>query len=104
MNAYRQGDVVIKKIEKLPDQEFKKKKELVLAEGEQTGHMHRIVKGKVELLVSMVNTVMFLKVLSDYATLFHEEHEDVVLPEGDYEVIIQREFDWFSEEVRRVVD
>jgi hypothetical protein len=28
--------------------------------------------------------------------LYHEEHEDVVLPKGDYEVRQQREYDWIA--------
>lgn len=101
MKCFRQGDVLIRH-GKLPE-EVELSKSLVLAEGEVTGHAHRIVQGNAQLFKTLAG-VMFLRVLSEHAKLFHEEHEDIDLPIGDYEIKIQREWDWFSEEVRRVAD
>lgn len=100
MKIYRQGDVVIKPSE-IPV--AKKDKSKTLAEGEVTGHAHRISKGRADIYKTLAGLI-FLKVLSDFATISHEEHEDINLPMGDYSVIIQREFDWYTEEVRRVAD
>jgi len=91
MNADRQGDVSIiaskprgRKLNRIADP--------VLARGEITGHAHRIIEGKVRLY-NMASGVLYLRVLSEFAKLYHEEHEDVILPKGDYEVRRQREFD-----------
>jgi hypothetical protein len=102
MKKFRQGDVVIQP-EKIPT-EATRKEGLVLAEGEVTGHAHRIVRGNAELYRDFVKGLLWMKVLSEYATLVHEEHEDIELPMGEYSVKIQREWDWFSEEVRNVAD
>jgi hypothetical protein len=66
--------------------------EPILARGEVTGHTHRIVEGQVRLY-QVAAGIMYLRVLSEFAKLYHEEHEDIVLPKGDYEVRQQREFD-----------
>lgn len=109
MKTYRQGDVVISKINTIPEIELKEKEDLILAEGEVTGHYHKIVDGKVKLMVAAAATkamfeVMILRVLSDQATLFHDEHESIILTMGDYEIKQQREWDWFNNEARRVLD
>jgi len=102
MEAYRQGDVVVTKAE-IP-KEATLSNTVVLAEGEATGHAHRIAKGKAQIYYQAVLGLMYLRVLSDHATIGHEEHEDMVLPRGEYHVHVQREYDWFNEIVRRVVD
>ena len=102
-NAYRQGDVIIKMIGANPGGEVKLLPHLTLAEGEATGHRHRITRGEAELY-QMATGLMYLKVLSDFATLFHEEHEEIELPKGDYEVSIEREYDWVEGLEKKVVD
>lgn len=101
MKVYRQGDVLIKPSKKI---DGKKKKDLVLAEGKMTGHSHRIISGEAALYMQATLGLLYLKVLSENAELYHEEHESIMLPMGEYEIIIQREFDWFNEETRKVVD
>ena len=93
MKAFRQGDVSILAV----------KGELVLARGELSGHAHRIVDGKASLH-RLPAGGLFLRVESRSARLFHEEHEDVRLPRGNYEIRQQREFDWFATGVRYVAD
>jgi hypothetical protein len=84
----RQGDVLIIPSEitatgsKLPH--------LILAEGEVTGHRHRISNGEAELFER--NGVLYLKVLSSTAILTHEEHAQVTIPQGNWEIRIQREY------------
>ena len=95
MNAYRQGDVSIMAVDGMPKQARKVKGELVLARGEVTGHAHRIVEGQA-FLYRIATGMLYLRVLSEFAKLYHEEHEDVILPQGDYEVRRQREFDPFA--------
>ena len=95
MKAYRQGDVSIVAADKLPKRMRRVKGEPILARGEVTGHAHRIVEGQVKLY-QLAMGVMYLRVLSEFAKLYHEEHEDVVLPKGDYQIRRQREFDPFA--------
>lgn len=85
---YRHGDVLISKVVEIKG---KKLKHLVLAEGEVTGHAHRITEGEAELYQS--NGVLFLKVISENAKLTHEEHKPIDLPKGNYEITIQREYE-----------
>jgi hypothetical protein len=85
---FRQGDVLIIPSDtsiagtKLPH--------LTLAEGEVTGHRHRISNGEAELFER--DGVLYLKVLSSTATLTHEEHAAVTIPHGNWEIRIQREY------------
>ena len=101
--VYRQGDVIIRAIDSKPDGEAALLPHLTLAEGEVTGHRHRITKGAAELYQLAVG-MMYLKVLSEFATLYHEEHEEVELPKGDYEVLIEREYDWVEGLEKKVID
>ena len=68
----------------------------LLAEGEVTGHAHVLDAADVELLIT--ETERYLRVITE-TPLKHEEHDAVVLPPGDYEIIIQREYSpkqaWF---------
>lgn len=84
---YRHGDVLISKVEKVHG---KKLDHLVLAEGEVTGHAHRITAGEAELYEE--KGVLYLRVNSEEASLTHEEHKEILLPKGDYEIKIQREY------------
>lgn len=102
-DVYRQGDVIIKGIGVKPEGDIKLLPHLTLAEGEATGHRHQITRGQAELY-QMATGLMYLKVLSDFATLYHEEHEEIELPKGDYEVFIEREYDWVEGLEKKVVD
>lgn len=101
--AYRQGDVSILTAARLPKGAKKIHGEPVLARGEVTGHAHRIVEGQV--LLYQLGALLYLRVLSEFAKLYHEEHEDVILSQGDYEIRRQREWNWArGREVRYVED
>ena len=82
---YRHGDVIIKtgKIR------GKRLDHLTLAEGEVTGHSHR-VKGDAELYEH--EGTLFLRA-NDECQVVHEEHNTITLPKGDYEINIQREYE-----------
>lgn len=97
---YQQGDVIIRPCSKIPEQ-AEKLEHLTLAEGEVTGHSHRIIAGKAMLY--MLGIAMYLKVIEE-AKLFHDEHNEFILPPGNYEIDKVREYDHFLEETRRVVD
>lgn len=95
MKTYRQGDVSILAVNEVPKKARKVKGAPILAHGEVTGHSHRIVEGRV-FMYQVVTGLLYLRVLSEVAKLYHEEHEDIILPKGDYEVRRQREFDPFA--------
>jgi hypothetical protein len=84
----RQGDVLIIPSETLV--KGTKLPHLTLSEGEMTGHRHRISSGEAELLER--DGVFYLRVLSPTAILTHEEHAQVTIPQGNWEIRIQREY------------
>jgi hypothetical protein len=87
MLPIRQGDVILQ-----PTQQTAGKKlpHLTLAEGEVTGHSHRISDGKAELYEQ--DGTLYLRILSQTATLTHEEHKAIKIPQGNWMVRIQREY------------
>ncbi|MDJ0718215.1 MAG: hypothetical protein QNJ54_28975 [Prochloraceae cyanobacterium] len=88
MLPIRQGDVIITPSEQIEGQKLS---HLTLAEGEVTGHSHRISEGQAELYEK--EGTLYLKVLSDTATLIHEEHNKIDIPQGNWMVRIQREYE-----------
>ena len=91
--AYRQGDVllILRPPGAVPPT-AKKLPHLTLAEGEVTGHAHKITHGQAELFDAAGQK--FLRVVSAQgATLTHDEHHAHKLPQGDYQVLIQREYE-----------
>jgi len=84
----RQGDLLIVPVKKIPNHALKKK-HLILAEGEATGHKHELDSG--ELYESM--GVLYFKINNDVATLKHEEHGAINFTPGNYKVIRQREYE-----------
>jgi hypothetical protein len=97
---YRHGDVLVAEVSNIPEG-AEKQTHLVLAEGEVTGHSHRIAEaGSAELY--QVGTELFLRVVKAKATLIHQEHGPIVLAKGNYRVWRQREYS--PREIRIVRD
>jgi hypothetical protein len=97
---YRHGDVFLEATDRIPGG-AKKLPHCVLAEGEATGHTHRILEpGAAELFES--GPERFLRVLLKEASLVHQEHATIKLKAGTYRVWFQREYS--PQEIRRVVD
>ncbi len=84
---YRQGDVLIRRIADLPKQKVAKLTTGILAEGEVTGHAHRIE----DLAAAEVGV-----------RIVHEEHAPITLAAGNYEVEVQREYS--PQAIRNVAD
>ncbi len=95
---YRQGDVLVRKIEKLPKRAKKLETDIIVM-GEATGHAHRIQNGD----IFRSGPTMFLHA-NKGAALVHEEHATIELDPGFYEVIRQREFDPITQRDPWVVD
>ncbi|MDQ7909758.1 hypothetical protein RB614_35080 [Phytohabitans sp. ZYX-F-186] len=92
-SQYRQGDVLVVAVERLPDGLTPVAREdgaVVLAHGEATGHRHAIREPHAELLEGRGER--FLRIAGGPARLVHEEHDPIVLPAGAYQVIRQREY------------
>lgn len=129
---YRQGDVLLIKIDELPPLRFKTKKDKVILEGEVTGHAHKL-EGEAKILEvaerianatfgspSIVwdrdtltahmdtsatepkSQVVGYAVVDSPAELTHEEHKTITIPAGIYQIRRQREYD--EKEIRFVED
>lgn len=99
---YRQGDVLLVPVASLPEG-LHKTKTVTAAFGEVTGHHHTIFEGAVGFATDKVSeTCKFIQVVEDVATLKHQEHDPINLPQGNYEVFIQTEYT--PEAIRNVAD
>ena len=99
MALYQQGDVLIETVT-IPIGAVATGQR-VLAEGEATGHTHR-VEGDAHMLA--LGEQIFLRVLAGDVRVIHEEHRSVALPPGDYRVRRVQEYDHFAEETRIIRD
>lgn len=88
MQPIRQGDVILLPVQQV---EGEKLPHLTLAEGEVTGHKHRIEQGQAALYEQ--NGTLYLRVISEAALLNHEEHQAISIPQGNWMVKIQREYE-----------
>ncbi len=118
---YRHGDILLIKIDKLPDSiKFKTKKSKVILKGEVTGHAHKL-KGNAKILeeaeriinpsptgslpvrnIPMKRQIIGYALVKEPTELIHEEHNTITLPIGTYEIRRQREYD--TEYIRFVED
>jgi hypothetical protein len=108
---WRQGDVLFKRIPRLPKGERKERANGVVAYGEVTGHSHALaVEDQDVAEVLEIEKGLYVHIrksgisIEDKkgATFVHQEHAPVTLPPGNYQVRIQREYTPGA--VRHVVD
>lgn len=106
MQMYRQGDVLIRQVAKLPAKAVvvKNTDRIVLAYGEVTGHAHAIALDEaVEFsMADAAGAVRRFLTVAGNASVRHEEHATIPLPAGVYEIVQQREYT--PEEIRNVTD
>lgn len=99
---WRHGDVFIERVETIPVGR-KKLRLPVLAEGELTGHAHRILEPQAAVFFEGTSEgERFFEITTPTATVTHEEHGPITLERGKYRSWIQREY--HPEEIRRVLD
>lgn len=98
---FQHGDLLLKKIDKIPDGAVEKKSDIILS-GEHTNHHHRIARNA-QAVILVLGAIQYLRVFDD-TPITHEEHKERILPPGDYEIDQVREFDHFKEEAKRVID
>ena len=106
MNQYRQGDVLLIRVDSIPADVTKVKRDkgsVILAYGEVTGHAHRIDDTVAELFEKSGVEDRFLSVPNG-ASLTHEEHGKIDLEPGDYTVRIQRSLNPMDLKPNKVVD
>lgn len=107
MQKIQQGDVVMKAISEFPigervlDDQMKSK---ILAYGEVTGHAHRLADPE-DLAVETfrILNVIYMNVKRP-TMLTHEEHKEIQIPPGKYEIGIVRETDHMAGVTRQVAD
>lgn len=80
---------------------MKKLSRAVLAEGETTGHAHRL-PSNVAVYESEAGEREFSTPVE--VPLTHEEHGEITIPPGEYVSDKVLEYDHFSEQARKVVD
>ena len=100
MPQFRHGDVMVESVEALP-KDVKQLQHLVLAEGELTGHSHRVAEREGAVLWRS-GRGLFLAVSAPKVTLVHQEHGPIEVPQGNYRVWQQREYS--PREIRFVRD
>lgn len=101
LELYRQGDVLIRRIDSLPKQKAVKRPTGHILEGEATNHIHRLEDvTKAEVLE--VGDDLYLRVGPEGVRIIHEEHDAITLPAGNFEIIRQREYS--PEAIRNVAD
>ncbi|MGI0483835.1 hypothetical protein ACN4EK_00285 [Pantanalinema rosaneae CENA516] len=89
-DLYRHGDVLISRIASLPIG-VQPQDGTILAHGELTGHSHRLQQADAVQLWAQ-GSHLFVEVKAASATLIHEEHQAIELPQGIYRVWRQREY------------
>jgi hypothetical protein len=108
-SVIRQGDLLFIPIhsDELPP-DIKKRESGTIAEGEATGHAHKITSledAEVFEVAGWQHTQIFVRVGSKGVSIVHEEHKAVVLePRTAYKVHRAREYDYLSNLTRAVRD
>lgn len=107
MKIFRQGDLGITPLEKMPDNLKKvyQGNKYILAYGEATGHKHTLVSSpltKFEILEDEKGQ-KYLK-LDEPTELIHDEHGTIKIERGAYIVHQEREYNYFDKEIEIVRD
>ena len=84
----RHGDVVLRSVNSIPKNACLLKNRKELAYGEVTGHAHRLDVGE---LFETKDGKLYCRITKD-AQLSHEEHKNITILPGEYEVIIKRQY------------
>lgn len=100
VKLFQQGDVLMV-VSKVPNDAVAVEAR-PLAEGEATGHAHRVSGTDWKMLEC--GQRLFLRILSDDCRVLHEEHGPIAVPVGEYEVRKVREYDYDAEEAKEVHD
>lgn len=100
----QQGDVLLKRIPKLPrgcSEVSRKSGQLIIAEGEATGHRHVITDEGARLLE--LKGELYLEVATP-VVIHHDEHKPLDILPGIYQVGRAEEHDYIQDMERQVRD
>jgi hypothetical protein len=103
-NQIQHGDVLIWRITKMPEGCKAVPRHnglLVVAKGEATGH-HHVIAEKGAVLYELRGE-LYLEV-TEPVTITHEEHKPLSIPEGIYQIGRVKEYDYFRQMQRKVID
>lgn len=96
----RQGDVMLRRINKIPD--GLKKVKATFALGEVSGHHHSLEGNGATCFASDENTLAEYTQVTEPTSLTHQEHSTHIIPPGVFEKLYQVEDT--SKEIRPVAD
>lgn len=106
-NQLQQGDVLLKRVSELPSNAKlmpPDKRGIVLANGEATGHHHR-VKDRPRLeLYSVDNLLFFRNATTAPVEIMHEEHKPFTIDPGIWQIGRIREHDYLTGMSAPVID
>ena len=98
MKQLRQGDILLEALDISPPAHLVAKSEVILAEGELTGHAHRLKAS--EIYEWEVEGQRYIRCLGEKGELSHEDHDPVpvrvIEPDVTYRIIPQQETDLFN--------
>jgi len=103
-NMSRQGDVlIVPSVKAETGHELPRDADgsLTLAHGEVTGHRHRFVESNVEFSDSPRRKTRHLAIVKTTALLKHEEHTEIPVAPGVYD--LPRQVEWTDSDEPRVV-
>jgi len=86
---HRQGDLLFVKVSEIP-QTAEKQTHGIIAEGEVTGHKHQLSPGA-QAALYLAAGIAYIEAIRE-AKILHEEHKEVILPPGQWEVRRQQEY------------
>jgi quercetin dioxygenase-like cupin family protein len=100
----QQGDVLFIPVDKIPKtaKKVKSRKFHILAEGEVTGHSHRVSVKEADFY--MMNGRMFLELRGGVARILHEEHKIQFLTDKRYEIKIIRQWNYDKKLAEKIND
>jgi len=112
----RHGDVLLRKIDSIPEVgKLKVKHDNILEYGEVSGHSHQLIGATEAITVytdpNTEQTADYVEIdasqlvnTTEVVELVHEEHDRIQLDPGFYEVVRQRELNPYDSAVRAVQD
>ena len=88
----RQGDIMLKKIPEISKNAKPIQRGGIIEEGEATNHFHRLPANASKFYET--NQGQLLIEVEQASQITHEDHLPVFTPEGTFEVVKEREFDY----------
>lgn len=102
MKQFVQGDVIFVEIDKIPSVRLVESQSNVIARGEKTGHAH-VLSGLAKFFPA-VSGVQLGFVASEGGSVTHDEHGELNLPVGNYQVRQQRVYDYEAARQRQIAE